>query len=273
MSSTKNYGLSGVSTDVELGVAGLRIISDGTAVSMRNNANNAFVELKVADPTSDDAAVTKRFVERRYDVSVTDQIDGGAPPVVVDGAVYVCTTTGGIYTEKYLYRGESGSWVEIIPYNGMRIVVTTALTGGNITFTGDHVYLWDGDTSNWVDVGPYTLPGQFVKSVRANLAFGSGGTVNIGSQVPTNARPYMVIINVTQLFNGTGPTPSVTVGDAGSTARLMLSGESNLKKVGIYVVNCNFNYGSATQLTATFTAAGSGASTGAATIEVLYTTA
>lgn len=270
MSNTKNYGLSGVAADVELGVEGLRIISDGTAVSLRNNTDSAFAELKVADPTSDDAAVTKRFVERRYDVSVTDQIDGGSPPAVVNGAIYVCTTTGGAYTEKYLYRGEGGSWVEIIPYNGMRIVVTTDLSGGNITFIGDHVYLWDGDTTNWIDVGPYILPGQFTRSVRANLVFNSTSPVNIGSQVPIGARPFMVVVNVTQVFNGT-PKPLVDIGDAGSTTRLAGSGEFNLKKVGVYVANCNYNYAAATQLIATYVANGS--TQGAATIEVIYTTA
>ena len=270
MSNTKNYGLSGVSTDVELGVDGLRIISDGTAVSLRNNANSAYAELLVADPTTDNAAATRGWVERRYDVSATDQIDGTAPPAVVVGAIYMCTTSGGIYTAGYLYRGEGAAWVEIIPYNGMRIVVTTALTGGTLTFLADHIYLWDGDTSVWVDVGPYIAPTKFVKSERVNLAFGSAGTVNIGASVPINARPYQVIINVTQAFNGT-PKSLVAVGDAGSTSRLMATSEANLNKVGIYFVNCNYNYGASTQLIATYTAAGAG--TGAATIEVLYTTA
>jgi len=270
MSNTKNYGLSGVSTDVELGVEGLRVISDGTAVSLRNNTNTAYTEMLVADPTSDNAAATKGWVERRYDVSATDQIDGTAPPAVVVGAIYMCTTTGGIYTAGYLYRGEGASWVEIIPYNGMRIVVTTALTGGTLTFLADHIYLWDGDTSAWVDVGPYTAPTKFVKSERVNLAFGSAGTVNIGASVPINARPYQVVINVTQAFNGS-PRSRVTVGDAGSTNRLALQGESNLNNVGTYVIDCYYNYGVATQVTATYTA--NGATQGTATIEVLYTTA
>lgn len=270
MANTKNYGLSGVSTDVEFGVDGLRIISDGTAFKFRNATDTANVEIKAADPTGDDSVATRGWVERRYDVSATGQIDGTSPPAVVNGAIYMCTTSGGAYTAGYLYRGESGSWVEIIPYNGMRIVVTTALTGGTLQFLGDHMYLWDGDTSVWVDVGPYVIPGQFIKSVRTTLVFNSAGTVNIGSAVPANARPFRVIINSTQAFNG-APRSRVAVGDAGNTSRLAATGDSNLNNTNVHVTDCYYNYGVSTQLTATYTA--NGATQGQAYIEVLYTTA
>jgi hypothetical protein len=81
------------------------------------NAQNTRIT-NVADPTTDGDAPNKRYLETTADVRVTGQINGGAPPAVVNGVIYVCTTTGGAYTEKRLYRGESAAWVEYIPTAG-----------------------------------------------------------------------------------------------------------------------------------------------------------
>ena len=269
MADTKNYGLTGVGTDVELGIDGPRIKVDGTAIAIRNTTDTGYAELKSGTPTTDESVVTKGYLERTVNVVVTNQIDGSAPPAVVNGAIYICTTTGGAYTQKYLYRGENSAWVEIIPFNGMSIAITTNLTGGAIEFTGDHKYLWDGDTSNWVDVGPYVPNNaKFVKSERADLVFNTTSPLNIGAQVPANGRPFQVIVNVTQAFNG-APKSLVSIGDSINTSRLAATSEINLKKVGIYVVNCYHNYASATQLLATYTQ--NGATQGQAQIEVIYT--
>lgn len=269
MANTKNYGLTGVGTEIELGVEGSKIVLNGTAIEARTNDGTALVELKAATPTTDDAVVTKRYLERTANVTITGQIDGGSPPAAVNGAIYVCTTTGGAYTEKNLYRGENSAWVEIVPFAGMRIATTTNLTGGVIEFIGDHIYLWDADTTNWLDVGPYIAPTKFVKSERFDLVFNSAVTSNLGASVPTNARPFRVIINVTQAFNGS-PRSRVTVGDSISTNRLALQGESNLNNVNTFVIDCYHNYASVTQLLATYTA--NGATQGQAQIEVMYST-
>lgn len=272
MADTKNYGLSGLSTDVELGIDGPRIKVDGTAVAFRDTADTAYAQIKAATPTTDDAVVTKGYLERTANVIVSNQIDGTSPPAVINGVVYVCTTTGGVYTEKNLYRGEGGSWVELVPFAGMRMAVTVPLTGGNIEFLGDTIYLWDGDTSNWINIGPYVpvVAGKLVKSERVDLAFNTASPLNIGASVPVGARPFMVIVNVTQTFNGT-PRSRVEIGDALDTNRLAEQSESNLSKLGTYVVNCYHNYASATQLIATYTA--NGATQGTAQIEVVYSTA
>lgn len=268
MADTKNYGLTGVGTDIELGIDGPRIKVDGTAIAFRNTADTGYAEIKSGTPTTDESVVTKGYLERTVNVVVTNQIDGNAPPAVVNGAIYICTTTGGAYTQKYLYRGENSSWVEIIPFNGMSIAITTNLTGGTIEYLGDHKYLWDGDTSTWVDVGPYVPNNaKFVKSERADLVFNTTSPLNIGAQVPANGRPFQVIVNVTQAFNGS--SPSLSVGDSISTSRLAATSEINLKKVGIYFVNCYHNYASATQVIGTYVASGS--TQGAAQIEFIYT--
>lgn len=268
MATTKNYGLTGVGTELELGVDGPLILVNGGAIEARNNTNTAFVEFKAGTPSTDDSVVTKGYLERTANVIVNGQINGNSPPAVINGAVYMCTTTGGTFTQEYLYRGQSGVWVEIIPFAGMKIAVTVPLTGGSVEFNGDTVYLWDADTTNWVNVGPYVANNaKIVKSERANLVFNTTSPFNIGAPVPANGRPYQVIINVTQIFNGTNP--SLAIGDSINTSRLMGTSEVNLKKLGIYVVNCYHNYASPTQVIGTYVASGS--TQGQAQVEFVYT--
>lgn len=269
MADTKNYGLTGVGTELEFGIDGPKLVKSGNTIETRTNDGTALVELKSATPTTDDSVVTKGYLERTVNVVVTGQIDGGAPPAVVNGAIYICTTTGGTYTQEYLYRGESGVWVEIVPFAGMKIAVTVPLTGGAIEYLGDHVYLWDADASDWLEIGPYVSnTAKVVKSERADLAFNTASPLNIGSPVPANGRPFRVIVNVTQAFNATGP--ALSIGDSINTSRLMTTGEVNLKKVGIYVADCYYNYASATQIIGTFVQ-GTGGSAGQAQIEYVYT--
>lgn len=81
----------------------------------------------------------------------------------------------------------------------------------------------------------------------------------------------MAYVSVTTLFDGTNP--ALTLGSAGDADEIALSSEINLKKVGLYVVDCYVKYGSETQLTGTFTPAGGTPSTGAADIEIIYSIA
>lgn len=57
--TVKKYGLSGISSNVELGIDGLRIIADPSYVSLKNNDEVALTRLKVADGVDADDVVTK----------------------------------------------------------------------------------------------------------------------------------------------------------------------------------------------------------------------
>jgi hypothetical protein len=118
-----------------------------------NKAGDGFVAMRGASPDTDDGFVTKRYLEVRAGAVVTGQINGGSVAAVVNGAIYICTTAGGVYVLKTLYRGESGAWVAYTPFDGQSIKVTTALSGGTNTYSADHVYLWDATTSAWLDQG------------------------------------------------------------------------------------------------------------------------
>lgn len=232
--TTRNYDQSGIGTNVEIGKRGPRIKDSSGVIEHRNQADSDFVVVRGAHPVDDNDFVTKRYLETRSGASVTGQIDGGSPPAAGSaGRLFVCTTTGGVYTVNYLYRDNGVSWDEIIPPEGMTINITDALTGGAVEFLGDHVYLWDLDTTSWSDIGPGAAETKLVKAVSISLAYTDVGTVPLVS-VPANAVVSKLVVNVTQAWDSSLPT--VIIGDAGDTDRFVESKDVDLNKVGIYVV-------------------------------------
>lgn len=267
--SHKNYSQIGIGTNVEIGKNGPRFKDTSGIVEFKNNADDAYIVVRAADPVADNDIVTLRYVRTQANVIVTGQIDGTSPPAAVNGAVYVVTTTGGVYTENELWYGEGGSWTAITLLDGMTMRTTTDLTGGNIEFTGDHNYQWDATGGTWVDIGPSTAEGKKAKNERVDLAFNSSSPLNVGTALPAGARVQWVKVNVTQAFNGTTES-TLSVGDAVDTDRLMTIAEVDLSEVGLYVSTVNYTYSSSTQVIATYVQ--DSATTGTATIEVLYTT-
>jgi len=136
------------------------------------NASNTPIT-NIADPTIDGNPANKRYLESHVDVRVTGQIDGTLLPAVVNGAVYICTKTGGAYTEKRLYRGESSAWVEYIPGLLCQMKVSVALIGGNQEYAAMTVYLWNG--TSWVVDAADTAAAAAAVATHA----GTGGTHTI----------------------------------------------------------------------------------------------
>jgi len=263
--SHKDYGQKGVGNDVELGKGGPRLVVDTGVIKSTQNDGSTLEEFKGATPTGPDSFATKEYVDTRAGAPVTGQIDGGLPPGVVNGALYICTTSGGVYTEKYLYYGKGGSWVEKIPVEGQSIHVTDSLTGGNQEYLADHIYIWDADNTEWDDIGPYDT--KTIKAERVSLAHTDTGSNNVGSALPANAKVRSVKANVTQVFDGT--TPVLKVGDAVDDDRHMTEAENDLETVGLYQTEVAHLYGSQTQVTATLTIGGS-PSQGTVEIEIEY---
>jgi len=63
MANIKNFGLVGVGSEVQFGKGGSKLMQAEGVFSVRNAANNAFVRIQVATPTSNDDAATKGFVD------------------------------------------------------------------------------------------------------------------------------------------------------------------------------------------------------------------
>ena len=266
MADTRNFGLVGVGSNVQHGKGGPRVKANSGAIEIKNAADNAFAVLRAAAPVGLDDVVNRRYLETRANVIATGQINGSSPPAVVAGSVYICTTTGTTFTAGRLYFGENATWNEIIPQEGLVISVTDALTGGTLTFGADHRYIWDLDNTIWVDLGPAPAEAKLVKAVRQTLTFGSSGTVNIGSALPTSAVVSKVLVSIGTAFNGTAPT--VSFGVSGAVAELGAVGETDLKTVGVYVIDCYRLYSANEQIIMTYVADSS--TVGAASVEVHY---
>jgi hypothetical protein len=265
--ASKNYGQIGVGSPVELGKGGAKIQSVAGVVEARNNANDAFAVVRAATPVNDNDVATKAWVERRYGISVTGQIDGGSPPAAgTPGRIFLCTTAGGTYTLDYLYRDDGATWNEIIPVEGMTIGVTDALSGGTHEFSADHVYIWDLDATQWDDIGPSSGTDAQKVEERAVQVEYTDGVVAIGSTIPANATVLRARVYVSQAFDGV--TPTIVIGDAVDPDRLLKEEENDPETVGLYVVDAYYKYGGSTQLNCTVTT--SGASQGIATVVVEF---
>ena len=270
--TSKHYDVNGLSGTVELGKGGPKIVDASGTIEARDQAGTAFAKLRAGHPVDANDVVTLRYLQTKGAVTVLGQINGGSPPAAsVAGRVFVCTTTGGGYTVKYLYYDNGATWEEVVPSEGLSIAVTDELTGGTLTFTADHSYLWDADGSTWVDIGPSsaTSLAKITKTREVSLVFGSAGSLNVGTVIPIYGRILRVCVNVTQAFNGTAPT--VTVGDGSDADRFMTAIENNLKALGCCWIDTFYMMPSETQITATYTADSS--SQGAATIFVEWSEA
>lgn len=266
--ATKNYGLTGIAGTVELGKGGAKLKNSSGAVEARDTTDMSYAVVRGADPVGLDDFVTLRAFRTQGGSPVTGQINGGAPPAAgTPGRFYVCTTTGGGYTVKYLYFDNGISWIEFIPAAGKVINVTVDLTGGALEFDGDHAYMWDAEGATWVDIGPSMAPtSKNVLQRTVDIAYTDSGVINVGAEVSANGRVSGIWINVTQTFNGT--TPTLTVGDGGDADRFVTTDEVNLKATGVYKLDASHLYSVLTQVTATLVPDSS--TTGAANITLYY---
>lgn len=261
---TKKYGLSGIGSNVQLGKGGPRVKDNSGVLEAKNAADNAYAVLRAAAPVGDNDLVTKKYLETKSHVIVTDQLDGGAPSSPADGVVYIVTTAGGTYSLKELYRREAGAWVAVSLFDGLTISISSPLAGGTDSYTMGR-WMYDLDTTSWILVGPVSDISKVHRSEVLNLAFGSGASENIGSQIPANAIVTKVVVNVTQAFDGTAPT--LDIGDAGDTDRFMGNAEIDLKTVGVYISDVHYLYGALTQALATYAADASAAGQAAILLE------
>ena len=63
MADTINYGLKGAGSDLQLGKKNPRVKVSGGLVQFRNAADDAYVNVEVLDPTTDQHAATKGYVD------------------------------------------------------------------------------------------------------------------------------------------------------------------------------------------------------------------
>jgi len=277
MSSVINYGLVGIGNNIEFGKGGPRLVVNGAALEAKNNLNNAFVPVAVAEPTAFDHAATKAYVDRLAAIFVKGQMKNDVARLPDDSGVFVpsagdiivVTTVGATWdTLKRLLKYSGTAWEYLFSageLEGVRMSVTDSVTGGTDTYLGDHVYIWDADGTVWVDVGPAIGASNVTYGFTSPLAFGTASPVVIKANAVGKA--VRVKVNVTTAFDGTAPT--LSVGDTGNAARLMATTEVNLKAIGQYISECYYDYTVATDIRATYVADSSSAGAATITVEVI----
>jgi hypothetical protein len=142
MSEVKNYGLSGIAANVELGKGGPRFKNNATVIEMRNAADSAFAVVAGAEPTAAEHFATKAYVDRLASVAIKGQMindvaklpDNSGPLVPTAGDVVIVTTVGASWdTLKRLLRYTGSAWTYLFSAGepeGLRISVTDATSGG-----------------------------------------------------------------------------------------------------------------------------------------------
>lgn len=258
MAISKQYGLAGVSGDVELGRGGVRIRSESGVLVARQNNGSTSARVAGADPQTDMDFVTKGYLERKADIIVSGSLNGGSPPAVVNGQVLFCTATGGGFTSGELYRGESGVWTLLPKFAGMKISVTIAGIG---SFQADSLYLWDVEGTSWILIGATPATTAVKRYLSFDITMATPTGVNAISNLPSGAIVTSVLVQVTTVFNGTSPT--IAVGFATDTptanAGAMATDEVDMKTLGLYQAdarlvnpssqNLNINYTKSTSTT------------------------
>lgn len=241
MSTTKQYGLTGISSSVEFGKGGSRIKESSGIIEARNNADGAYVIVRGLDPVGDSDLVTKQYLTTGASggiVSVTGQIDGTAPPAVVPGAIYIVTKTGGSYTLNELWYGGSVAWIKITSaYRTM--YVTTALTGNTREYAANAIYVYDG--ADWWRATNYYSVHDIVKFSFTNLTNASVGTNTFGINIPVGgpgnipASAYILraSVKVVTVFDGSS---TLSIGDSvDGVSAYMATSEIDLTTQGTYI--------------------------------------
>jgi len=264
----KDYQQVGVGSTVELGNGGTKLKENSGIMESRNNADSAYAVFRAATPVGDDDVVTKGWVERRYGIKITGQINGGSPPAASSyGRIFICTTAGGAYTLKYLYRDTGSAWEEIVPIEGMTVAVTDALSGGTDEYEADTVYVWDADAGTWDKVGPIIDPNTgLMNHVKVTLTHTDTGDNNVGSALPSGAVVMSVSANVSQVFDGS--VNELKVGDGVDDDRFLGVAGNDLTEVMLFRSEHQYLYGSSTQVIANLVA--TGASQGQVEVLVKY---
>jgi hypothetical protein len=233
MTAMKNYGLGGVSSTVQYGKGGGHLKWDTDHFEAKNTANSAFVEVKVATPTTADSAAHKQYVD--------DQISQYIQGLDVKKSVHVATTgnitLSGLQTidgisvtagmrvlvkdqtdqkENGIYDAASGAWsrstdADNTPYN--------EVSGGMFTFVEDGSLNKD---TGWVLSSPEGIASLGVSSL-VFTQFSSAGTYTGGAGITLSG---------TTLSLDIASGSALSLVGAGDAAQLDIVGTTNKVLVG-----------------------------------------
>jgi hypothetical protein len=280
--TTKMYDLAGINTNVELGKNGLRIKSDGTKVSVKNNADDALVRLEVMSGLSGNDAVNYTQLATKLDTSsVVTDINSSAGTVADTPTVksYVDTSIAGLVdsapgtldtlNELAAALGDDANFATTVT-NSIAAKQDTLTAGTGIDITGSTISV-DADATEITadDTGHNYATGATVDAQISNLDtqvkanadaiagsnaigcrklsfnYNDGATVNIGAVIPSGAIVRKITLAITTPFNDIAAT--LSVGTSGDADAYMLTTENDAQDAGTYEVSRLTSLGADTQ--------------------------
>ena len=268
---TKQFGLSGVGPDVQLGKRGPRVIANGQVVEIKDKTaaftNAQAADARVATGAAHGDLTTLRQLRTITDIRVFAGVDGSSLPGVTEGRVLIVTTAGGGHSLGELLYGDTTWQTVTVSQGAVMKVVNSGITG----YIEDHVYIWTG--AIWQDIA---IESKGVLYIENTVVWNSAATVVIGT-VPAGATVTSVKVRLTETFDGSTEA-TINVGPDGGAADLYMD-ETEID-LQLTAPKTFFTFVAqdalivATDIEATFVAATGGSpSTGAVTITVEYHTA
>lgn len=250
------------------GVAGPGINANAGALEARNAANNAFAVMRGALPVGDNDLTTKQYVDGIFKPIPCSLQWNGNVALPLNSATeryYVVTTSGSYATIGEVLWDDglnTGSSVVVLPaVIGNQIFTTTTFSGGAITLLGNLNYGWTG--SAWSAISPPVAGAEFC----IRIALTTAATQSSVSSVPMNAVVTNCTLDVRIAFS---PGTTITVGQAGTPALLMDTGDNLATAMNVYNAPQATDWGAAA-LPVLITVAGSPAAGGGYCL-VMYST-
>src|SRR5215469_1409910 len=231
-----------IETFFQIGLGGPQLMNNSSVIEARNSGDTGFVVVRGAAPVGDNDLVTKTYCDQlaaRY--YVAQQFNGGSalPSNSSTEQFYVVTTSGANATIGQLLWDDgsnSGTVTVLAAATGRFIVCAAAFSGGTVTFSADRIYIWDG--SAWQNAAGTQVTGA-VREIR--FAITNAASQSSATQIPANAIAVSAELDITTPYSA-GAT--ITVGQTGSAALLMGTGDNLATVAGLYAVDQDTAWGS-----------------------------
>jgi len=180
--------------------AALKLDGNGGLLKVTDQGG-ALVPLRAAAGNDPADLATVGQVMEKATLTVQGQIDGTAPPdpTANDGQVFVVTTAGNSYSLRELYLATGGNWEALSLYDGRRIAVADALTGGSIEFQGDRIYQYNEEAGAYADMGATTSLAGVLQESATSVAFDASSPATVHGATPGDLRE--ITIRVAEAFD------------------------------------------------------------------------
>jgi hypothetical protein len=268
----KNYGQSGVSSELEFGKNGTKLKNNASdQMQVLQNDGTSLSRMNGADPIDAQDFVTKGYLEREPDTIASGNIETGSETGSFVGQTFVVTKSGlsaPFNVLGSLHYWDGTDWVAVAMADGLRLSVDDTITGTDFTLEEGFLYIYDLDlnaTYGWNTVGPAAVEQNLYKAVSNNFSFADqGGNVSLGT-IPAGSVIDEIVVNITTAFDGTSPSLVVELADATVVQDSSLNDpeEIGLYQNDAYIIN-------STSQAVQVTVGGSAATAGAGSALVKY---